>query len=277
MNERIGMIAQLPAEGPILNYVADFGLKCCQLCSFDPDVFTDERADAVKRESMATGICVTSFWAGWPGPAVWDFVDGPRTLGIVPREYREVREAGLKRAGEFAKRAGLPAIVTHLGFIPENAGDPEFDAVVASVHRVAAFVRDLGVEFWFETGQETPVTMLRLIERVETGNLGINLDPANLILYGKGNPIDALDVFQRYVRGIHAKDGLYPTDPMKLGTEVKVGTGRVRFPEFVRRLEGKGFDGAYIIEREISGAEQRADIAATATYLEDLLERAASA
>ena len=121
------------------------------------------------------------------------------------------------------------------------------------------------------------MTMLRLIERVETGNLGINLDPANLILYGKGNPIDALDVFQRYVRGIHAKDGLYPTDPMKLGTEVKVGTGRVRFPEFVRRLEGKGFDGAYIIEREISGAEQRADIAETATYLEDLLERAASA
>jgi len=101
-------------------------------------------------------------------------------------------------------------------------------------------------------------------------NLGINLDPANLILYGKGNPIDALDVFGKYVRNIHAKDGLYPTDPMKLGKEAKVGTGRVRFPEFVRRLNEIGFSGEFIIEREISGEQQARDILETIKYLQEL-------
>jgi sugar phosphate isomerase/epimerase len=134
-----------------------------------------------------------------------------------------------------------------------------------------------GLEFWFETGQETPVTVLRLIEAVGTGNLGINLDPANLILYGKGNPIDALDVFGKHVRNVHAKDGMYPTDPMQLGREVKVGEGRVRFPEFVRRLEEIGFKGEYIIEREISGEQQKKDIAATVKYLEGLLSKEAAA
>jgi sugar phosphate isomerase/epimerase len=219
-----------------------------------------------------TGIQVTSLWAGWPGPAAWNLVDGPTTLGIVPDEYREVRSAALKKAGEFAHQVGLPAIVTHLGFIPEEPKSPLFREVVDVVADIATFLKDLGLEFWFETGQETPVTMLRLIHEAGTGNLGINLDPANLILYGKANPIDALDVFGQYVRSVHAKDGLYPTDPMKLGHEVKIGEGRVRFPEFVRRLGEIGYEGAFIIEREISGPQQQADIADSIKYLEALIE-----
>ncbi len=113
--------------------------------------------------------------------------------------------------------------------------------------------------------------MLRLIKEVGTGNLGINLDPANLILYGKGNPIDALDVFGEYVRNIHAKDGMYPTDPMRLGHEVKVGEGKVRYPEFVKKLDDIGFEGEFIIEREISGEQQRRDIKETIGYLQNLI------
>jgi sugar phosphate isomerase/epimerase len=165
----------------------------------------------------------------------------------------------------------VPAVITHLGFIPENPSDPEFPQVVEAVRDVALHLRSLGLEFWFETGQETPVTMLRLIQAVGTPNLGINLDPANLILYGKANPVDALDVFGAHVRNIHAKDAFYPTDPMKLGREVKVGTGRVRFPDFVRRLNEIGFTGEFIIEREISGEEQKKDIRETVAYLESLL------
>ncbi len=116
------------------------------------------------------------------------------------------------------------------------------------------------------------MTMLRLIEQVDMENLGINLDPANLILYGKANPVDALDVFGKHVKSIHAKDGLYPTDPMKLGAEVKVGEGRVRFPEFVSRLCDMGYEGAYIIEREISGEKQQQDIRDTVEYLKGLLD-----
>ena len=248
-------------------------MKVCQLCNWNRDLLTDNLADSIREESRKTKVKITSLWAGWPGPAVWDFVEGPTTLGLVPPAYRHERIAILKRAGEWAKQAGIPAIVTHLGFIPENAKDPEFAAVVAAVKDIAEHCRKLNIEFWFETGQETPVTMLRLIQQVGTGNLGVNLDPANLILYGKANPVDALDVFGQHVTGIHAKDGLYPTDPMKLGHEVKVGEGRVRFPDFVRRLGEIGYKGAFIIEREISGDQQTKDIAETVKYLKGLLAR----
>ena len=267
MNHAIGVIVGLKASGSSLAGAHELGLRTAQLCCWNPDLFTPERADAIQRERAGTGMDITSLWAGWPGPRVWDFVEGPSTLGIVPAEYRAMRVAALKQAGDWAHRIGLPAVVTHLGFIPENARDPVFAEVVGAVREIAEHLKTMGMEFWFETGQETPVTMLRLIESVGTGNLGINLDPANLILYGKGNPIDALDVFGPYVRSIHAKDGLYPTDPMKLGREVKVGAGRVRFPEFVRRLDEIGFTGAFIIEREISGDQQRRDILDTVAYL----------
>lgn len=272
MNSKVGVIARLRGEGQSLNYVAEFGLEVCQLVCWDPDTYTRKLADSIRQEIEETGIEVTSLWAGWPGPAAWNFIDGPGTLGIVPKEYRDIRVAGLKSGGEFAHQVGLPAIVTHLGFIPEEPTDPLFGEVVDTVRDIALFLKDLGMEFWFETGQETPVTMLRLIQQVGTGNLGINLDPANLILYGKANPIDALDVFADHVLSVHAKDGLYPTDPMKLGHEVKIGEGRVRFPEFVRRLKDIGYEGAFIIEREISGPQQQADIASSISYLESLIK-----
>ena len=271
MANEIGVLAGLKAEGPSLRNVADFGLRVCQLSSWAPELWTDSAADRVRKESERLGVRITGLWAGWPGPKVWDFVEGPSTLGLVPAACRAERVEVLKRAGEFARGLGVPAVITHLGFIPENASDPAFRDVADAVRDVAEHLGELGVEFWFETGQETPVTMLRLIRTVGTDNLGLNLDPANLILYGRGSPIDSLDVFGEYVRNVHAKDGMYPTDPMKLGKEVKVGQGRVRFPEFVKRLGEIGFVGEYIIEREISGEEQRRDIADTVEYLRALL------
>ena len=113
------------------------------------------------------------------------------------------------------------------------------------------------------------MVLLRVIEELGIGNFGINLDPANLILYGKGNPIDALDVFGQYVRNIHVKDGLYPTNGKELGREVQVGQGKVRFPEFMKRLLEIGFDGELIIEREIAEGEgQNHDIRETVANLQ---------
>lgn len=271
MNHRIGVITSLRSNQSCFSELKDFGLQACQLVSWSPSLWTEELARNVREDARKNQVKITSFWAGWEGPGVWDFVEGPLTLGLVPAATRWPRVEAMKRAGQFARWLGVPAIITHLGFIPENAADPVFREVVAAVRHIAQRLKELEVEFWFETGQETPVALLRLIEAVGTGNLGINLDPANLILYGKANPIDALEVFGKYVRNVHAKDGMYPTDPMKLGHEVRVGDGKVRFPEFVRRLEAIGFKGEYIIEREISGDQQRKDIAATVKYLETLL------
>ena len=273
MQNKIGVITSLHSDKPCFTELRRYNLSVCQLASWNPDIWNDRLAEKVADEAKREGVRITSFWAGYCPPNDWNFTTGPLTLGLVPAAYRERRMTELIRAGSFAHKIGLPAIITHVGFIPENAYDPLFHEIVVAVRHIAEHLQRLGMEFWFETGQETPVTLLRMIQEVNTPNLGINLDPANLILYGKGNPIDALDVFGSYVRNIHTKDGLYPTDPMKLGMEVKVGTGRVRFPEFVRRLKEIGFSGEFIIEREISGEQQARDILETIKYLQELQEQ----
>ncbi len=259
----IGVINGLRHGGRCFDHVAQFGLPCCQLVSWDTTQCTREIAEVVRAESARTGVRVTAMWSGVPGPAEWNFRYGPVTLGLVPAQYRWARVEALKRWADFAAWIGAPAIITHCGFLPENMTDPEYEGVVVAIRDVAVHCKARGLEFWFETGQETPVTLLRFIEAVGTGNLGINLDPANLILYGKGNPIDSLDVFGKYVRNIHVKDGLYPTDPFALGREVPVGEGRVRFPEFLKRLNEVDFKGELVIEREIEGDQQIRDIGKT--------------
>jgi L-ribulose-5-phosphate 3-epimerase len=267
----IGVINRLANGGRCFEPVSQFGLHVCQLVSWDPRLATREIAETVLEESARAKVRICAMWSGVPGPAEWTFTRGPVTLGLVPLEYRVERVAALKKWADFATWIKAPAIITHCGFIPENPTDPNYDGVVEAIKDVAEYCRDRGLEFWFETGQETPVTLLRTIERVGTGNLGINLDPANLILYGKGNPIDALDVFGQYVRNIHVKDGCYPTNGEKLGREVQVGEGRVRFPEFLQRLKAIGYKGELIIEREISGDQQSRDIRVTVSNLQTWL------
>ncbi|HOL66660.1 MAG TPA: sugar phosphate isomerase/epimerase, partial [bacterium] len=114
--------------------------------------------------------------------------------------------------------------------------------------------------FCFETGQELPSTLKRTILDLGRENVGINLDPANLILYGKANPLDAVEIFGEYVRGMHAKDGLWPNRDESLGKETPLGQGMVRFDLLLPRLKKKGFKGPVTIEREISGPQQIADI-----------------
>ena len=113
--------------------------------------------------------------------------------------------------------------------------------------------------------------MLRCFEEVGCDNLGINLDTANLILYGKANPVDALDVFGRHVRNLHAKDGLYPINGHDLGTEVRLGDGKVDFRALFQKLKELGYDSYVTIEREIEGAEQAADILYAKEYLEKII------
>jgi sugar phosphate isomerase/epimerase len=140
------------------------------------------------------------------------------------------------------------------------------------VREVAEHCKKNGQYLLFETGQETPVTMLRTFEQVGTDNLGVNLDTANLILYGRANPVDALDVFGKYVRNLHAKDGFYPTNGHDLGREVRLGDGKVDFKGVFQALHALGYDGPVTIEREISGEQQIEDIRYARTYLTDIIK-----
>ena len=268
----IGVISHLKSDASNIRAVADFGLPCAQLCCWDKSLSDLELARKVKRTAAECGVRLTAMWGGYSGPAAWNFIHGPVTLGLVPATYRTMRIGELCRWADFAAEAGAPALITHCGFLPENMTDPEFESVAVAIEEVAKYCKRLGLGFWFETGQETPVVILRFFEEIGLDNLGINLDPANLLLYGKGNPIDALYVFGKYVRAIHAKDGMPPTDGRHLGREVKVGEGFVRFPQFIPALLDCGFEGDLTIEREISGEQQNRDIRDTIAYLKGLLD-----
>lgn len=256
-------------EGQIRK-VADLGLKSCQVGNWNPDLWTDEIGRKLVAATAKFGVNISAIWAGYGGPAVWDFLQGPATIGLVPDKYRAMRVQHLKKAAEFAGRFNLNAIVTHVGFLPEDPNDPQYDGIVQAIFDVADHARKHNAGFWFETGQETPVTVLRTIERVNTGNLGVNLDTANLILYGKANPVDALDVFGQYVRGMHAKDGKYPTDGTHLGEETPIGEGKVDFAAVLGKLKQLGYTGAVTIEREIEGEKQIADIKRAVKILDPL-------
>lgn len=248
-----------------------FGFASCQLCSWEPEKWTDENADGIRALAEKHGIEISSFWCGWEGPKVWDFYEGQRTLGLVPPEYREMRVQNLCDGADFARRIGLTDVATHMGFIPECPFDPNFEPLCDAIRTVAQHLKTNGQYLLFETGQETPVTMLRCFEQVGMDNLGVNLDTANLILYGKANPVDALDVFGKYVRNLHAKDGFYPVNGHDLGEEVRLGDGKVDFPALFRKLKELGYDAYVTIEREISGEQQDEDIRHAKVYLETII------
>lgn len=269
---RLGVITDLNENlDEKLAKIAEMGLPTCQISTWKPELWTDEMADIIVESSARHKVEVTSLWAGYAGPAAWNFIDGPSTLGFVPPDYREMRVESMMKAIAFAKRIGTPSISTHAGFIPECPKDPWYEGTIEALRRVAVACEENGLGFWFETGQETPVTLHRAIKDIGTSNLGVNLDPANLLLYGRANPVDALDILGPYVKGVHAKDGDYPTDPNKLGREYPLGEGKVNFPVFVPKLKSFGFDGAITIEREISGPKQIEDIQRAVALLTPLL------
>lgn len=248
------------------------GFDNCQLSCWTMEVINEENAVEVKALAEKYGITISAVWAGWTGHMVWDFYEGPKTLGIVPEDMRELRIPQLKNASDFAKVLGVDDVITHMGFIPENPNDPIFPGFCEAVKEVALHCKANGQNLLFETGQETPVAMLRCFETVGTGNLYVNLDTANLILYGKANPVDALDVFGKYVRNLHAKDGFYPTNGHELGHECRLGDGKVDFRGVLTKLHELGFDRYITIEREISGEQQAKDIEYAKNYLQNILD-----
>lgn len=254
-----------------LSVLRENGFDSCQLMAWEPALWTQENAAGTRELLQEYGVTVSAFWCGWEGPKVWDFYDGQLTLGLVPPEYRAQRIRNLCEGADFARLLGITDVVTHMGFIPENPNDPNFGSFCVAVRTVAEHLKGNGQFLLFETGQESPVTLLRCFERVGCDNLGVNLDTANLILYGRANPVDALDVFGRYVRNLHAKDGLYPVNGHDLGRETRIGEGKVDFRALFVRLRELGYDSYVTIEREISGGPQLLDILDAKAYLEKLI------
>ena len=266
---RLGIILGLSADPQAdIKRVHDLGFPTCQL---GVRAIDDGTAAKLRQALDMYHVEVTSAVSGGPGREVYDFYQGPQTIGLVPREFRDARIAHMKEVSDFARKAGIPAVQTHCGFIPENPNDPVYTEAVEAIRTVAAYCKKNGQNFRCETGQETPITLVRTIRDVGLDNVGVNFDAANLILYGKANPLDAVEILGPYIQGVHAKDGLYPTDPKRLGVEVAIGEGKVNFPVLIEKLKKLGYKNPLTIEREIRGEKQTADILAAKAYLEKLI------
>ncbi len=247
------------------------GFDSCQLCCWDAEQYNEKNARIIKELLIRYNVQISAFWCGWDGPCEWNFIQGPITIGLVPAAYRYKRLDILKKCSDFISRIGINDLVTHVGFIPNNPYDPDYTGLIGALRDLASHCRKNGQYFLFETGQEAPVTLIRTIEDIGADNVGINLDPANLLMYGYGNPIDALELFGKYIRNVHGKDGLYPQNGKVLGEEMPLGKGKVNYPVLIGKLKEIGYDRYITIEREINGEKQTKDIIAAKELLETLI------
>jgi L-ribulose-5-phosphate 3-epimerase len=267
------VVSPFASPDATIRRVHDLGFTNCFL-SLDGYIngFTSAAASQLRDLLARYEVTATTVEVVGPPPLVWDFLQGPSTIGLVPPKTRAARIDALRQVSDFAKTLGIPQVQTHCGFIPEDPADPLYPGAVEAIRTVAQHCHGNGQYFLMETGQETPTTMSRMIRDVGLPNLSVGLDTANLILYGKANPVDAVDILGPHVRSIHAKDGRWPTDPSKLGEEVLIGKGLVDFKEVFTRLRRLGYAGAVSIERETSGPQQIEDVRQEKLYLERILQ-----
>lgn len=268
------LVSPFGAPEETFRRVHDLGFSNCFL-SLDGYIggFTSAIAAQFQDLLAKYDLVATTVEVVGPPPLEWNFTRGPSTIGLVPPATRAARIDALRQVSDFAKMLGIPQVQTHCGFIPEDPADPLYPGAVEAIRTVAQHCRDNGQYFLMETGQETPTTMSRMIRDVAMPNLAVGLDTANLILYGKANPVDAVYILGSHVRSVHAKDGRWPTDPSKLGEEVLIGQGLVDFKQVFTKLHRLGYTGAVTIERETSGPQQIEDVRQEKIYLERILNQ----
>ena len=250
--------------------VKSFNIPTCQVSILAEEVLGKVNPRKVREIAEEMGIEISCVFFVFKNQ-FYNLKDGPETIGLVVPKYREERLKLSKEVSDFAKEMGVNYIATHAGFIPDDETDPIYKSFLPVMKDLLEYCKKNNQIFCFETGQELPSTLKRTILDLGMENVGINLDPANLILYGKANPIDAVEIFGEFVKGFHAKDGLWPNRGEILGQEVPVGEGMVNFPLLLRRLKEKGYNRPITIEREISGEKQIEDIKKAIKFLTPLL------
>lgn len=208
-----------------------------------------------------------------------DYADIPtvaKTVGLVPKATRRERIERTKEVSALAKQLGIDSVGCHIGVIPPDHSDAMYHEIIEVARELCDSCKSNGQSFALETGQEPAKPLLRFIEDVDRDNLKINFDPANMILYGTGDPIEALGVLGKKVISVHCKDGVWPAreKPEALGQEVPLGTGDVDFPAFISKLKEVGYTGPLIIEREEPDQEKRtADVHHAVALLKKLTGR----
>ncbi|MFM8817747.1 MAG: sugar phosphate isomerase/epimerase family protein [Phycisphaerales bacterium] len=192
-----------------------------------------------------------------------------RTGGVRPDATWPATRARAAAVAELAARAGICLVTFHAGFIPHDRADPGRRAMVARLREVADLFAARGVRVAFETGQEDAGTLLGALEEIAHPNVGVNFDPANMILYGMGDPVASLRALAAHVVQVHVKDAVPTAVPGTWGREAVAGTGAVDWPAFLAEVARLPRAVDLVIERE-AGPTREADIAAAAALVRRL-------
>jgi sugar phosphate isomerase/epimerase len=256
-----------------LEDICALGIRCGQL-GIAGDLVLSEALRAEWNAALERHrFTLITVFAAYSGESYADIPTVQRTVGFIPHATRTERERRTIEISDFAAAIGAKSIGTHIGFVPEDTTHPDYAAVLEMVRRVADHAAQQQQTFALETGQEQAHVLLKFLQNVNRSNVGINFDPANMILYGTGDPMEALTVLGPRVLSVHAKDGDWPPrdKPGTLGTERPLGQGSVDIPRFLGKLKEIGFRGPLNIEREAENqAERLADIRNAVAYLNSL-------
>jgi sugar phosphate isomerase/epimerase len=274
----IGVFASVDAGlGVHLEVVQELGIPTIQLHAPHQATRTEESAAAFLAKCADANITITAVFGGFEGESYASIAETAKTVGLVPEATRAARVQEMKEISDFARLLGCQTVALHIGFVPEDTGSTSYKDLITTTRDLLDHVAANGQRLHLETGQETADHLLEFISDVDRGNLYINFDPANMILYGTGEPIEALRKVGHLVRSIHCKDAKWA--PANRGTdwgqEVALGEGDVGMETYLQTLKELGYDGPLTIEREIpqDPERQKTDIGTAVRLLEALRER----
>jgi sugar phosphate isomerase/epimerase len=251
------------------------GIPTVQIHAPHKETRTAKAADEFLKKTNAAGITVTAVFGGFEGESYADIPTTVRTVGLVPQETRAARLAEMTEISDFAKLLGCDTVALHIGFVPADRQGTDYKDLLNCTRDLLDHVAGNGQHLNLETGQESADHLLDFIHDVARDNLFINFDPANMILYGSGEPIAALKKVGQYVRSVHCKDGKWAALDQRgksWGVEVPLGAGDVGMEDYLRTLKEIGYTGPLTIEREIAHdrERQKADIGTAVKLLTEL-------
>ena len=254
--------------GQLVELVKQLDLQHVQL-ALQPLLFLDDKRKHFELGQLhSAGVRLTAGMISFPGEDYSSIDAIRRTGGYVPDDQWELRKRMSEQAAVLGAELGLKAITTHVGFIPHK-GHTGYDKMLGRVREIARDFGGHGIELGMETGQESAGELLQFLDDLDTPNVFVNFDPANMILYGAGDPIDAIRTLGRHIRHVHVKDGTASNRPgEEWGEEVAFGTGQVGPKRFLSALDRIDYRGPLAIEREAGGqrvADVRAAIEALGT------------
>ncbi len=275
-NWPLGVFASIDAGlGVKLDVVRELGIKSIQLHTPHKESRTPENAERFLKQLADAGIAISTVFLGFEGESYESIAITAQTVGFVPEATRAARFDEAKEISDFAKLLGVKAIGSHIGFVPHDRMSSQYHDVVAMIRELCDYLDANRQSLHLETGQEGVEELLEFITHVQRENLFINFDPANLILYGIGDPIGALKKVGHLVRGVHCKDAVATTGTPGIdwGREVPFGTGQVDAKLFVKTLKEVGYKGPLTIEREIpeDPARQKEEIGQALKLIEGLI------